>query len=248
MNTPSAGAHLILGATGAIGSSVARLLADRDAPLVLGARHPDRLAELGDALGAVTIPVSAEDPESITQAVARAESEFGRLEGLVNCMGSLLLKPAHLTSDEDWEDTMAVNLTSSFYAVRAGVKAMTASGGSIVLVSSAAARIGLANHEAIAAAKAGVEGLARSAAASYGHRGIRVNAVAPGLVRSPLTERITRNETALQASRSMHVLGRVGEPEEVASAIDWLLDSGRSWVTGQVLGVDGGLATVRSRR
>ena len=119
-------------------------------------------------------------------------------------------------------------------------------GGSIVLVSSVAARVGLANHEAIAAAKAGIIGLALSAAASYAERGIRVNCVAPGLVRTPLTARLIANESSLKASVAMHPLGRIGEPSEVAAAMAWLLDPKQSWITGQVLGIDGGLATLRT--
>jgi NAD(P)-dependent dehydrogenase (short-subunit alcohol dehydrogenase family) len=122
---------------------------------------------------------------------------------------------------------------------------MLKSGGSIVLVSSAAASSGMTNHEAIAAAKAGVEGLTRSAAASYAARNIRVNAVAPGLVRSGLTEPVFSNPLALKASEAMHALPRLGEPDDVAAAITWLLES--EWVTGQVVGVDGGLARVRPR-
>lgn len=112
--------------------------------------------------------------------------------------------------------------------------------------STMAARLGLVNHEAIAAAKAGVIGLTLSAAATYASKGIRVNAVAPGLVRTPLTARITSNEATLNASTAMHALGRVGEPEDVASAIAWLLDPAQAWVTGQVI-VGGGLAMLRSR-
>ena len=114
-------------------------------------------------------------------------------------------------------------------------------GGSIALVSSAAARTGLANHEAIAAAKAGVIGLTLSAAATYAPKQVRVNCVAPGLVQTPLTGRITGSATASEASRAMHALGRLGEPDDVASALEWLLSPGNAWVTGQVLGVDGGL-------
>jgi NAD(P)-dependent dehydrogenase (short-subunit alcohol dehydrogenase family) len=105
----------------------------------------------------------------------------------------------------------------------------------------------LANHEAIAAAKAGVIGLTLSAAATYAARGIRVNCVAPGLVRTPMTARLTSNEATLKASTAMHPLGRIGEPSNIASAIQWLLDAEQSWVTGQVLGLDGGLASVRPR-
>jgi NAD(P)-dependent dehydrogenase (short-subunit alcohol dehydrogenase family) len=124
---------------------------------------------------------------------------------------------------------------------------MMASGGSIVLCSTAAARAGFANHEAIAAAKAGVIGLTLSAAATYAPRNIRVNCVAPGLVDTPLAARITANPAALQASTAMHALGRIGRPEDVASAIAWLLNPENSWVTGQVLGVDGGLASLKPR-
>lgn len=121
-------------------------------------------------------------------------------------------------------------------------------GGSIVLCSSAVARTGLFNHEAIAAAKAGIEGLARAAAATYAQRGIRVNCVAPGLVETPLSARLTANEAARSASEAMHALGKLGTPADVAEALDWLVDGTRSsWVTGQVIGVDGGLGSVRPR-
>jgi NAD(P)-dependent dehydrogenase (short-subunit alcohol dehydrogenase family) len=173
--------------------------------------------------------------------------QFGRVDGVVNCIGSLLLKPAHLTSEAEWETTLSVNLTSAFYAVKAAVGAMMKSGGSIVLISSAAARVGLPNHEAIAAAKAGIEGLVLSAASSYAARNIRVNGVAPGLIRTPMTEKILSNPASEKASVAMHPLRRVGEPTDVASLAEWLLDPANSWATGQVFGIDGGLSTVRTR-
>lgn len=124
---------------------------------------------------------------------------------------------------------------------------MNATGGSIVLVSSAAARVGLTNHEAIAAAKAGVIGLGLSAAPHMHLGGSGSTAWPPGLVRTSMTARLTANETTLKASTAMHALGRVGDPADVAAAIDWLRGPDSAWVTGQVLGIDGGLATVRSR-
>jgi NAD(P)-dependent dehydrogenase (short-subunit alcohol dehydrogenase family) len=123
---------------------------------------------------------------------------------------------------------------------------MKAKGGSLVFLSTAAAVHGLPNHEAIAAAKGGVDALVRSAAATYGKAGIRVNAIAPGLVDTPLTERITGNEAARSASEAMHALGRIGTPSDIAASIEWLLSDGASWVTGQSIGVDGGLGQVRS--
>jgi NAD(P)-dependent dehydrogenase (short-subunit alcohol dehydrogenase family) len=175
------------------------------------------------------------------------QAEFGSLDGIANCVGSLLLKPAHLTRDEEWDDTIRTNLSSAFAAVRSAAKTMKKAGGSVVLVSSAAARIGLPNHEAIAAAKAGIIGLTLSAAASYASSGIRINAVAPGLTRTPMTDRITSRPASEKASLSMHALGRLGEPKDIASAISWLLDPAQSWLTGQVIGVDGGLADIRLR-
>ena len=124
---------------------------------------------------------------------------------------------------------------------------MRSRGGSIVLMASAVAQRGMINHEAIAAAKAGVVGLALSAAATYARYNIRVNCVAPGLTRTPLTASLTQNELTLKASAALHPLGRIGEPEEVASAIRWFLSPEQSWVTGQVLAVDGGLSSLQSR-
>lgn len=117
-----------------------------------------------------------------------------------------------------------------------------------MLMSSAAAAVGLANHEAIGAAKAGVAGLAISAAASYASRNIRVNAVAPGLVDSGATRRIVENEKALEASLRLHPLGRIGRPEDVARLIAWLLDPENDWMTGQVIQLDGGLASLKVPR
>ncbi|MCA9436057.1 MAG: SDR family oxidoreductase [Candidatus Omnitrophica bacterium] len=165
---------------------------------------------------------------------------------MVNCAGSLLLKPAHITSQEEWEHTLAANLTTAFSTVRTAGRTLSKTGGSVVLISSAAARTGLPNHEAIAAAKAGVIGLTLSAAATYAKRKIRFNCVAPGMVRTPLTEGMLSKGSAEEQSKSMHPLGRIGEPNDVARAIVWLLSPEQDWVTGQILGVDGGVGVARS--
>lgn len=192
-------------------------------------------------------PTDARQADAVAAAVKATVDHFGRVDGAALLVGSILLKPAHLTTEKDWHDTIDINLNSAFHLLRHTTKAMFKTGGSIVLVSTAAARVGLPNHEAIAAAKAGVQGLARSAAASYAGRGIRVNCVAPGLVDTPLASRIVDNPRSLEASQGMHPLGRIGQPDEVASAIDWLLDPANSWVTGQILGLDGGLGDLKMR-
>ena len=133
--------------------------------------------------------VDATDAVAVAQVAADAKSQLGQLDGIVNCVGSVFLKPAHLTSPEEWDETIATNLTSAFAVVRAAGNVLRDTGGSVVLLASAAARTGLANHEAIAAAKGGVMGLALSAAATYSRAKIRFNVVAPGLVKTGATRK-----------------------------------------------------------
>ena len=238
---------LVIGAAGGIGSALVRRLVASGGKVFLAGRDATRLETLATELGMPWGTVEATDPDAIDALADRATSELGGLDGLANCAGSILLKPAHLTSAADWNATLATNLTSAFGCVRAAGRLMKGEGGSVVLVSSAAARVGLANHEAIAAAKAGIIGLVLSAAATYSKQKVRFNAVAPGLVRTPLSKGLLSSELAEKASVGMHPLGRLGEPDEVAAAIQWFLDPAQGWITGQVLGIDGGLADLRGR-
>jgi NAD(P)-dependent dehydrogenase (short-subunit alcohol dehydrogenase family) len=239
------GGFIVIGASGDIGSHVARLHVEAGHRVLLASRPSEHLDRIATELDAPKYELDATNIADVASCFDQAVDQFGEIRGVVNCVGSVLLKPAHLTSEEEWQDTIATNLTSAFATVRAAGKTMKKSGGSVVLMSSAAARIGLPSHEAIAAAKAGIIGLAQAAAASYAPRGIRFNVVAPGLVRTKLTKKIWENERAAATSCSMHALGRMGEPEEVASLISWLLDPANSWVTGEVFSIDGGLGNVR---
>lgn len=247
------GRILVTGASGGIGIEVCRELLSRGYSVEAVGRSAQSLtrliedAEIARARPGLlsTHTVDCTMPGLLENLVERLVADGKPLDGMVNCVGSLLLKPAHLTSLEEFESTFRTNVFSAFNALRAAGKYMQ--GGSIVLLSSCAASIGLANHEAIGAAKAAVEGLARSAAATYAPRKLRINCVAPGLTKTPLTKKILASQQAEVASIALHPLGRLGEPSDIARAVVFLLSDDSSWITGQTIGVDGGLSKVKLR-
>lgn len=225
---------LIIAASSGIGQATVQLLKAAGHEVVTTARDAAKITP--------DITLDATDFD----AVDRAFQQAGDIQGVVNFSGSLLLKPAHLTTREQYDAVISASLTTAFATVRAAGKHMK-QGGSVVLVSSAAAMEGLANHEAIAAAKAGVIGLTLSAAASYAGQKLRINAVAPGLTETPLTVGVTGNDLSRKVSEAMHALGRIGTPDDVARAVTFLLDPANDWITGQTLAVDGGLSRVRPK-
>jgi NAD(P)-dependent dehydrogenase (short-subunit alcohol dehydrogenase family) len=243
----------VVGASGGIGSELCRALcaAHEGGRVVLAGRSADKLAALAAELGprAEVRAVDVLDPADVEACISGAAAAHGRLDGVASCVGSVLLKSAHATTPAEFEQVLRVNLFSSFNVLRSAVKALMknpeGAGGSLAFCSSAVASHGIANHEAIAAAKGGVEGLALSAAATYAAKSIRVNCVAPGLTRTPMTARITGSEAALKASVAMHALRRIGEPGDAAAALAFLLDPRNAFITGQVLAVDGGLSSLR---
>ncbi len=230
--------YLMFAASSAIGQATSRILESKGHRVFKTARtdktiKPDMILE------------DAADFNQVDGVFQHAINHLGTVDGVVNCSGSLLLKPAHLTSRENYDDVIKSSLTTSFAVVRVAGKNLK--GGSVVLISSAVHAIGLPNHEAIAAAKAGIVGLALSAAATYAESNIRFNVVCPGLTDTPLTERITTNQAALAYSLAMHPLKRIGQPEDIARAIVFLLDPENNWITGQVLSVDGGLSRLKTK-
>jgi len=235
---------VITGGSGGIGSDVAQRLVTRGDRVVLVARNEAKLQATVERLGpnASYLTCDALDLLAMQAVVEHIETEIGPLDGLVHAVGSVLLRPLHALSLEDWHTTLDLNATSAFIAVKSVVtKLMRRRSGSVVLFSTVAAHTGLQNHEAIAAAKCAVEGLVRSAAISYARYNVRFNAVAPALTKTELSRSLWASDAMLAASVSMHPLGRVGEPGDIGAAAAYLISDDASWVTGQILGVDGGL-------
>lgn len=233
---------IIFGATGGIGSAVAKKLTEQGRSVVLCARNEGSLAELSTTLQAEFHLCDVTD-ESQVEEVFSAVSRNSKIVGVALCVGSILLKPVHLISLQEWLETITKNLTTAFLICKYSAKYMQ--DGAVLLFSSGAAQIGLPYHEAIAAAKSGVEGLVRSAAATYASRGLRFNGIAPGLVRTGLSKKILSSSAGEKSSIAYHGLGRLGEPEDIAGIASWLLTEKSSWVTGHIYNIDGGLTSIK---
>lgn len=234
---------VVAGATGGIGAALARRLAARGAEPFLLARDPARLAALGAELGAPWRAVDVTDAPALKAALAEAGTP---LRGLAFCIGSILLKPAGRLTAADFLDAFRLNALAAAMAVQAAMPALAAGQGAVVLFSSVAARKGFANHAAISAAKAAVEGLAVALAAELAPQ-VRVNCIAPSLTKTQLAEPLTRSPQMAEAIARQHPIPRLGEAEDAAALADFLLSDAAGWITGQVIGVDGGRSAVAGK-
>ena len=237
---------LLIGGSSDIGLVLGERLLEQGHHVTLFARDVERTSAL-EAKGATVIHGDALDETAVQQAVASAsEHAPDGLAGIAHLVGSIALRPPHATKLEDFEQVIATNLTSAFLTLKTGGKSMIKSGGGrMVFVSSVAGSYGLTNHEAIAAAKGGLEAMVRSAASTYAKRGIRVNAVAPGLTDTRLAATVLRSDAIREASVSMIPLHRLNQPEEVANSMAWLLTDAPDNLTGQIIHLDGGMAKLR---
>jgi NAD(P)-dependent dehydrogenase (short-subunit alcohol dehydrogenase family) len=234
---------LITGASGGIGRALAAQLHAQGCRVAAVARDTGRLADI-DA--AVRIAADTTTPEGAARAVAACQEALGAVPAmLAHCVGSTLITPLHRTRADAYRELMRINLDSAFFMLQAWVAALQGAPGAAVLVSSVVARIGVANHEAIAAAKGGVEALVRSAAATYAAQGLRVNAVAPGMTDTPMTAGMLRLPAMRDGAARQYPLGGVQTADQVAAVMAWLLGDGAARLTGQVIAVDGGFTTVR---
>lgn len=168
------------------------------------------------------------------------------VDGVVYCPGTINLKPFHRFSVDDFRSDYEVNVLGAVKVLQACMKSLKKSpSASVVLYSTVAVSVGLGFHASISSAKGAVEGLAKSLAAEWAPFKIRVNVVAPSLTDTPLAGQLLGNEDKKEASNKRHPLGRYGQPEDIASATLYLLSEGSSWMTGQVLHVDGGMSSIK---
>ena len=234
---------LITGASGGIGRALARQLHARGCRVVAVGRDAGRLADVE-----ATLRVAADTtaPDGATLAIAACQEAFGAAPTLLaHCVGSTLIAPLHRTRADAYREVMRVNLDSAVFMLQAWIAALQGGPGAAVFASSVVARICVANHEAIAAAKGGVEALVRSAAATYASQGLRINAVAPGMTETPMTAGMLKMPAMREGAARQYPLGGVQTADQVADVMAWLLGDGAARLTGQTIAVDGGFTTVR---
>ncbi len=237
---------VITGGGSGIGQATARLMVAQGALVLVADIDGDAAHATAVEIGAEAMRVDVTVPEDATAMVGRAIDRFGRLDIAVNNAGvsSAYARVPELVL-EDWHRTIAVNLTGVFLCMQAEIPRLLDGGGAIVNVASAAGMMGVPGLSAYSASKHGVIGLTRSAALECARKGVRINAVLPGTVRTPMLEGFTGgDEAVLEGMGRTSPVGRLAAPEEIAEAILWLCSDAASYVTGHAMAVDGGaLAT-----
>jgi NAD(P)-dependent dehydrogenase (short-subunit alcohol dehydrogenase family) len=245
---------IVTGAGGGIGRGACLVLAEAGAHVVV----TDVIVDAGNAtLAAVRstggqatfIAADLAIEGDIERLVAQSVAINGRLHGAFNNAGvEQCAKPLHELTTEQWQRAIRVDLTSVFWCLKYQAIAMLRTGGgSIVNTASSLGQVAIANASEYVAAKHGVVGLTRAAAADYGARGIRVNAVLPGIVRTPMIARLSEEpgfKTFFERLKERHPIGRFGEPAEIGQAVAWLLSDQASFMNGAAMAVDGGYLSI----
>ena len=238
-------AVFIVGGTGAVGSALVDLCLARRRRVFATGRNADDLANLEAREGVEAVSLDVLEPDALEAAIADAAAEDG-LAALAYCVGSIDLKPLKRATPDDFLNCYALNVVGAARAVKAAAPALGQTNGAVVFFSSVAAGQGFANHSVIAAAKGGVEALTRSLAAELAPK-VRVNCISLSLTESKMARPLLGNEAMAKGIGQMHPLQRLGRAEDAASLADFLLSPAAAWITGQVMPVDGGRSTLRTK-
>ena len=227
--------YLIFGATGSVGSSLAEQLKNSGNDIHLVARNESEVKAIADQLScSYTVADVLEDGF-----IEKVKSDINDIKGIAYCVGSIDLKPLRMVTEADMNKCMKLNLYSAIEAIKGYQESLKKNKGSVVLFSTVAAQRGFTNHTIIASAKAAVEGLTVTLAAEFAPN-IRVNCVAPSLTKSKIAEPMLKNPAIAEGIAKAHPLKRLGEGKDSAALAKFLITEDSSWVTGQVIAVDGG--------
>jgi NAD(P)-dependent dehydrogenase (short-subunit alcohol dehydrogenase family) len=227
--------YLVVGGSSGIGYEVVKILTSANNKIYVMSRNPDKIAD-------------ADRIMKISYDVTNVEEKFPSIEeplkGLVYCPGTINLKPVKSFKPEDFSDDFNLNALGAARAVQSYLPNLTKENSSVVLFSTVAVQTGMAYHSSVAMAKGAVEGLTKSLAAELAPK-VRVNAIAPSITATPLAERLLSTDEKRNASARRHPLNKIGNPAEVANAVQFLLSDDASWVTGQILKIDGGISSIK---
>ena len=227
--------YLIFGATGSVGFSLAEQLKNSDHDIHLVARNENEVKTISEKLSCTyTVADVLED-----NFIEKIKTDIIDIKGIAYCVGSIDLKPLRMVTEQDLNKCMKLNLYSAVETIKGYQENLKKNKGSVVLFSTVAAQRGFTNHTIIASAKAAVEGLTVTLAAEFAPD-IRVNCIAPSLTKSKIAEPILKNTTIAEGITKAHPLKRLGEGKDSASLAKFLITDESSWITGQVIAVDGG--------
>ena len=227
--------YLVFGATGSIGSSLAEQLVSSEHNVHLVGRNESELKSISEKLGCTnTVADVLEDGF-----IEKVKNDISEIKGIAYCVGSIDLKPLRMVTEKDFNKCMKLNLYSAVEAIKGYQESLKKNKGSIVLFSTVAAQRGFTNHAIIASAKAAIEGLTVSLAAEFAPN-IRVNCIAPSLTNSKIAEPMLKNKALAEGIAKAHPLKRLGEGKDSASLAKFLMTNESSWITGQIIAVDGG--------
>ncbi|MDA8532758.1 SDR family oxidoreductase [Pelagibacteraceae bacterium] len=227
--------YLIFGATGSVGSSLAEQLKNSGNDIHLVARNESEVKAIAEKLGcSYTVADVLEDGF-----IEKVKSDINDIKGVAYCVGSIDLKPLRMVTEAEMNKCMKLNLYSAIEVIKGFQESLKKNKGSVVLFSTVAAQRGFTNHTIIASAKAAVEGLTVTLAAEFAPH-IRVNCIAPSLSKSKIAEPMLKNPTIAEGIAKAHPLKRLGEGKDSAALAKFLITEESSWITGQIIAVDGG--------